>query len=475
MTDLAALAPLATIVLGAILVLLLEAFICRENKSPLAALSILTLAGAGVFAGRLWGRGAQAFGGQLRWDEAALFLTFILLAAAAFAILLGMRFLVQQEMNHGEFYGLILLAVSGLVIMTATVNLLIVFLGLEVFSVSSYALAGLKRRDERSVESAVKYFLIGSFAGAFIIFGLALLYGGAHTLDAPVLAAAIAGTAASSSLALAGLALVICGLAFKIALVPFHMYQPDVYEGAPTPVAAFFVIAPKTAGFAVLLRLLIPYARSGFRKEAVFGYLAAAAIATMILGNFGALRQRNLKRILAYSSIAQAGYMLIAVITGDPAGLLFYLTNYLFLGIGAFAAIIALGGPGREALDLDDLAGVGRRYPWIGGIFAVILISLAGFPPTGGFLAKFYVFSAAVRAGHLTLAIVGVLTSLLSVYYYFRIIVVMFMREAEEEKSIDIENPAVYLVLFLCLYAVLQLGLFPGNIITLIRQAAAGF
>jgi NADH-quinone oxidoreductase subunit N len=475
MTGFAVLAPLATIVVGAILVLLLEAFVFQENKSPLAELSILTLAGAGLFAGRLWGRGEQAFGSLLRWDDAALFLMFIFLAAGVFAILLGMRFLVQQEMNYGEFYGLILLAVAGLVIMTATADLLVIFLGLEVFSVSSYALAGLKRRDERSVESAVKYFLLGSFASAFMVFGLALLYGGAHTLDAPSLASAIADPAASSSLALAGVAFIICGLAFKIALVPFHMYQPDVYEGAPTPVTAFFVVAPKTAGFAILLRILIPYARSGFRKEAVFGFLTAVAIATMILGNFGALRQRNLKRILAYSSIAQAGYMLIAVIAGDPAGLLFYLTNYLFLGIGTFAAIIALGSPGRVALDLDDLAGVGRRFPWIGGIFAVLLVSLAGFPPTGGFLAKFYVFSAAVRAGHLALAVVGVLTSLISVYYYLRIIVVMFMKEAEQEKAVDIENPAVYLVLFLCFYAVLQLGLFPGNIITLIRQAVALF
>jgi len=470
MTGGTVLAPLAALVIGTILVLLAEAFLQSENKTPLAVISLATLVIAGIFAGLLWGRGAQAFGGLLRWDDAALFLAFLFLAAGAFAILLGMRFLIQQEMNHGEFYGLMLLAVTGLVIMTATVNLLVVFLGLEVFSVSSYALAGLKRRDERSVESAIKYFLIGSFAGAFIVFGLALLYGGARTLDAPALPAAI-----SSSLALAGLALVICGLAFKIALVPFHMVQPDVYEGAPTPVTAFFVVAPKAAGFVVLLRLLIPYAQDGLKKEAVFSFLAGIAVATMILGNFAALRQRNLKRILAYSSIAQAGYMLIAVVAGDPSGLLFYLTNYLFLGIGAFGAMIALGGPGREALDLDDLAGVGRRYPWIGGIFAVILVSLAGFPPTGGFLAKFYVFSAAVRAGHLILALVGVLTSLVSVYYYLRIVVVMFMKEPDQEPAVDTENPAVYLVLLICLYAVLQLGLFPGNIVTLIRQAAASF
>lgn len=475
MTDFAALAPLLFLVLGALAVLLLPTFRKTGANSLQAAVALASLAAAGFSAGRLWGRGARAFGGQLRFDEAGLFLTFLFLAAAAMTVLLGMRFVVHHQMPHGEFYGLLLLAACGLVIMTATTSLLIVFLGLEVFSVSGYALAGLKRGDERSAEAAVKYFLAGSFASAVFVFGLALIFGGAGTLDASGLSAAFADPAASPTLALAGLALTVCGLAFKIALVPFHMYQPDVYEGSPTPVAAFFAVAPKAAGFAVLLRLLLPYAQAGLKKEALFGGLAVVAVATMILGNFAALRQTNLKRILAYSSIAHAGYMLIAVVASDPAGLLFYLTQYLFPGLGAFAAVIALGGPGREALELDDFAGIGRRYPWLAGILAVLLVSLAGFPPTSGFLAKFYVFSGAVRAGRVGLALVGVATSLVSVYYYLRIVMIMFMREPERETEADAENPAVYLVLFLCLYAVLQLGLFPGNIITLIHQAAGSF
>ncbi len=475
MTGFASLAPLLFLVIGAVVVLLLGTVRKAAASGPQAFVSLVFLIAAGISVGRLWGRGARAFGGQLLWDEAGLFLALLFLLAAALTVLLGLRFVVYHRMPRGEFYGLLLLAAAGLVIMTATPNLLVAFLGLEVFSISGYALAGLKRGDDRSAEAAVKYFLTGSFASAFFIFGLALIFGGIRTLDVSRLGAALADPGSTPALFFAGLALAISGLAYKIALVPFHMYQPDVYEGSPTPVSAFFAVAPKAAGFAVLLRLFLPYARTGEETKIVFGLLAAVAAATMVLANFAALRQTNLKRILAYSSIAHAGYMLVAVVAQDPAGLLFYLTQYLFPGLGAFAVIIALGGPEREALELDDLAGLGRRYPWLGGILAVFLVSLAGFPPTSGFLAKFYVFSSAVRAGHLGLALVGVATSLVSVYYYFRIIRIMFMKEAERDVEADADNPAVYLVLFLCLYAVLQLGLFPGNIVTLIGRTIASF
>jgi NADH-quinone oxidoreductase subunit N len=323
------------------------------------------------------------------------------------------------------------------------------------------------------LEAAVKYFLIGSFASAFVVFGLALLWGGTGTFDASAFAAATTAAGAEPLLALSGLALVLAGFAFKIALVPFHMYQPDVYEGAPTPVTAFFVVGPKTASFLVLFRLLLPYAQEGIRKEAVFAFLGVVAVATMIIANLAALRQRSVKRMLAYSSIAHAGYILVAVVSVDAASAFFYLANYLVLGIGAFGALIALGGRGEERTTLDDLAGAGIRSPWLGAIFAFVLISLAGFPPTGGFLAKFFVFAAAVREGHLTLAVIGVLTSLVSVYYYLRVIVQMYMRPAEREIEIDDQNPALYLALFLCLFALLQLGLFPGNVLALVRQAAA--
>jgi len=464
-----ALGPLLALTAGALVVILADAFFKRDKKDHLAYLSLTAILVTGWLAVRLWGRNAEAFGGMLRFDDAAVFLTVLLLVGTAFVILLGMRYIVRQGMNDGEFYGLLLLALAGLLIMVSSGNFVAIFLGLEVLSVSSYALAGLKRGDERSTEAAVKYFLIGSFAAAFIVMGLALLFGGAGTLEL----AEITPAGANSPLALAGLALVLGGFAFKLALVPFQMWQPDVYEGAPTPVTAFFVVGPKAAGFAVLLRLLLPYWQSGFKREAVFAVLWAVAAATMLVASLVALRQRNVKRMLAYSSIANAGTILIAVLTSDAAGLLFYLANYLFLSIGAFGVLAALGRDGVERTNLEDFAGLGARFPWIGGLFAVFLLGLAGFPPTGGFLAKFYVFSTAVREGHAVLVLIAVLSSLISVYYYLRVVVFMYMRKPEgEEAAVDFENPPLLLVLFLCLYGVFQLGLFPSNVLALVRHAA---
>ena len=473
MNALRALGPLLTVAGGAVLVLLLDAFWKRESKNHLAYLSLALLAGAAALCIRLWDAGAASFEGALRLDRPALLFILFLILAAAFTVLLGLRYIAQQNAAFGEFYGLLLLSLSGLMIMVSTRDLLIVFLGLEVFSVSAYGLTGLKRNDDRASEAAAKYFLMGSFAAAFMVFGLAILFGSAGSFDIGEIFAA-GGGARMRVFALAGLGLVLVGLAFKIALVPFHMWQPDVYQGAPTPVSGFFVVAPKTAGFLVLMRILLPYGQGQWGRDAVYYFLYAVAALTMIVGNLGALRQRNLKRLFAYSSIAHAGYILIAVLALDARGMAFYLASYLFLGIGAFAALAAMCRPGREYDDLDDFAGIGFRYPWIGSIFSVILLALAGFPPLSGFLAKFYVFSAAVRAGLLPLVIVGVLTSLISVAYYLRVIAAMYMREPEHPVDIEVENPAVLLVLFLCLYGVLQLGIFPGNVLTIIRQAMAG-
>jgi NADH-quinone oxidoreductase subunit N len=468
-----ALLPILVVAGGAIIVLLVDAAWKRTTKTHLAFLSLFFLAGAAAASVRLWDAGAEAFEGVLRPDRPALLFGFILILAAAFTILLAMRWMAQQNADFGEFYGLLLLSLAGLLIMVSTRDLLAAFLGLEVFSVSAYALTGLKRNDERAEEASAKYFLMGSFAAAFMVFGLALIFGTSGSFDiATVLQAA--GAAGWPAAALAGLALVIVGLAFKIALVPFHMWQPDVYQGAPTPASGFFVTAPKTAGFLVLLRLVLPLGRDTAAGTSVHWFLYGVAALTMLVGNLGALRQTNLKRLFAYSSIAHAGYVLVAVLALDARGLAFYLVSYLFLGLGAFAALTAMSRPGREFGELEDFAGVGFRYPWIGAIFSIILLAMAGFPPLSGFLAKFYVFSAAVRAGLVPLVTLGVLTSLISVAYYLRVIGMMYMHESNRPVEIDVENPAVLLVLFLCLYGVLQLGLFPGNVLQVIRQAMSG-
>ena len=473
MNSFGAAVPLLLIVGGALLVFLLEAFLKKENKNYLAYVSLFALIGCGILSAKAWNSGRSYFDGMLRLDNPALFLTFLFLLAVAFVILIGMKYISMQDANHGEFYGLLLLALSGLMIMVSSTNLIVIFLGLEVLSVSSYALAGLKRKDDKSSESAIKYFLMGSFASAFLVFGLAILFGSAHALDMAGLIAFFKAGPDNQVFGLVGLGLVIVGFAFKIAIVPFHMWAPDVYEGAPTPVTAFFSIGPKAAGFAVLIRLLAPYWNAGFGSAKLFAFLWVLAALSMLVASLIALRQKNIKRMLAYSSIANAGYMLIAVLAGDGTALLFFLTTYMFMSIGAFGSLIALTGNGREYNELEDFAGIGFKYPWIGAIFAVFLLSLAGFPPTGGFLAKFYVFVGAVRQGLTPLVLIAVLASLISVYYYLRIVVYMYMREPEREVSIELENPALYLVLFPCLYGVLQLGIFPGNVLYLIKQAVS--
>jgi NADH-quinone oxidoreductase subunit N len=396
-----------------------------------------------------------------------------LIIATILVVLISMKYISLQNANIGEYYALLLLALSGMLIMVSSSDLIVIFLGLEILSMSSYALAGIKRGDQKSSEAALKYFLLGSFASAFLVYGLALLYGVSNSSNIAEIIRHFQTESSLSLMSYAGLGLVIVGFGFKIAVVPFHMWTPDVYQGAPTPITAFFSMGPKAVGFAVLVRLLYPFWQVAFNSEVIFSLLWIISALTMIIGNLIALRQTNIKRMLAYSSIAHAGYLMVAILSQDNSSLLFYFVAYLFMNIGAFAAVIALGKKDKEYLELEDYAGIGFKYPWIGATFAVFLFSLAGFPPTGGFLAKFYVFSAAVREGLVSLVIIGVLASLVSVYYYLRVIVFMYMREPTREVDINLENPALFLVLFLCLYGILQLGIFPGNVLIIIKQAVS--
>ena len=475
MSGLLAVAPLLAVAIGALIVLVLEAFTRPRRAEPLGYLSAAFLSVAAVLGARSWGRDYSGFGGQIVLDRTAVLLCVAMAVAGVFVVFMSLRYLPRRGMDRAEYYALLLFAVLGSMIMVSTTSLLVVFLGLEVLSVASYALAGLRKDDPRSVEAAVKYFLMGSFAAAFFVFGLAFLHGAAGGLEFGRVWGELGSAAAGLRTALwAGMALVVTGFGFKIALAPFHMWAPDVYEGAPTPVTAFFAVGPKLAGLAVLFRFLAPLGKGGGARPVLFWLVWAVAALTMVLGNFGALRQTNVKRLLAYSSIAHSGYILVAVLAADGAGLLFYLVAYLFMAGGAFAVLIAAERAGTNGGGISDLAGLGRTHPWLAAMFAVFLVSLAGFPPTAGFLAKFYVFSAAVRQGHVVLAVIAVLASLVSVYYYLKVVVVMYMREpGAAAVKVDRENPALDLVLFLCLVGVIQLGVWPGNLVILIRQAAA--
>lgn len=473
MNSIFALTPLSIIVLASLLILILEVFLKKESKAYLGYISIIFLLICCAICVKFWNKNYSYFDGNLFLDNLSLFFTIILIITTLLVILISMKYISLQDANHGEYYALLLLALSGMLIMVSTSDFLIIFLGLEVLSISSYALAGLRRKDDKSSEAAVKYFLLGSFASAFLVYGIALLYGATRSTDIISIIYYFQSETSMSLMALFGLGLVVIGFGFKIAVVPFHMWTPDVYQGAPTPITAFFSVGPKAVGFAVLLRIFYPYWKVALDSQVIFSLLWIMSAMTMVVGNLMALRQTNIKRILAYSSIAHAGYLLVALLAQDNTSLVFYLTVYLFMNIGAFAAVIALGKKGKEYLELEDYSGVGFKYPWIGATLSVFLLSLAGFPPTGGFLAKFYVFSAAVRQGLESLVIIGVLASLISVFYYLRIIVHMYMKEPSYEIDIHIENPALFLVLFLCLYGVLQLGIYPGNVLIIIKQAVS--
>ena len=471
MTTFLALAPLIAVVSGALVVLLAEAFMKRANRESLGYLASITLLTAGFFTVRSWNQDLSYFGGRLLLDRFALLLFAVFVVTGLIVVLMSLEYAARQGLNLGELCGLVLLAVAGLMIMVSSTDWLVVFLGLEVLSVASYALTGLKMKDRASSEAAAKYFLMGSFAGAFFVFGLALVFGTSGSLDFSWLLRSGVPRPGLAPAGAIGLGLILAALGFKIAVAPFHMWAPDVYEGAPTPVTVFLTVGPKAAGLAVLFRLLVPLLRNEPFAAAFGPALSLMAVLTMFAGNLAALRQRSVKRMLAYSSIAHSGYLLVAVISGDGPSLVFYLVVYLFMNAGAFSVLAAMSQKGVEHTSLDDFAGLGRRYPWLAACLSVFLLSLAGFPPTAGFLAKFYVFSGAVREGHVALAVAAVLASLVSVAYYLKVIVVMYMKDENGEVAIEQENPALYLVLFLCLFGTVQLGLWPGNLLALIRQA----
>ncbi len=366
-----------------------------------------------------------------------------------------------MHINHGEYYALILLAASGMMLMVAAVDMLAVFLGLELMSIPIYVLAGFDRRKLRSNESAMKYFLIGSFASAVMLYGIALLYGATGSTSFEVLRA---GFDATSTLALIGVGLVMVGFAFKISSVPFHQWTPDVYEGAPSAVTAFMSVTVKLAAFAALLRVLtLCFDPLGELMQNVLWTLAAL---TMIVGNVMAVIQDNVKRLLAYSSIAHAGYLLIGFVPGTSEGyaaVVFYLVCYLFMNLGAFGVVVVLAHRGKDCERMESLAGLAASRPGLAALMTLFMVSLAGIPGTAGFMGKVVIFSAAVGAGFVPLAILGVLMSAVSVYYYIRVPVLMYMREPSEEGPRLELSTGEGFVLLACAFAVLYLGIFPNN------------
>jgi NADH-quinone oxidoreductase subunit N len=373
----------------------------------------------------------------------------------------SLNYIRDRKIERGEYYALLLFSTSGILLMAQAGNLIVVFLGLELLSIPLYILAGFARPQLDSEEAAIKYFLLGAFATGFLVYGIALVYGATGTTDLARLAA-VAGTGQNGTLLLLGAGLLIVGLGFKVAAVPFHMWTPDVYEGAPTPVTGFMSVGAKAAGFAALLRVFL-YAFYAVRLDWI-PVVAILSALTMILGNVVALSQTNLKRMLAYSSIAHAGYMLMGVAAGNQAGLAavqFYLLAYAFTNIGAFTVLSALVRREGEDQTFHQYAGVARKHPWLALAMALFMFSLTGVPPTGGFFGKYYLFLAAMDGGLTWLAVVGVLTSVISAFFYLRVIVDMVMREPEREVPGRI-YPAVITTLAVTALGTLVLGMWPG-------------
>lgn len=478
----AALPPIIVAV-GACLLLLIDLFVPRTRKEVTAWLAAGTLVVAFIVNLLIYNSETEAFLGLYRADPFTAFLNIVILITAFISILLSIDYLKRAGIERGEFYTLMLFTTSGMMLMGGANNLIVVFVALELLSIPLYVLAAFRAPDQKSEESGIKYFILGAFASAFFVYGAALLYGATGTTNLPEIVDAVArlvnGGSGSMLLTLLGAGLVLVGLGFKVAVVPFHMWTPDVYEGAPTPATTFMSVGAKAGGFAALLRILaiaLPafVVQSGDTHAAWQNVVVLIAGATLILGNFAAIAQQNVKRMLAYSSIAHAGYIMMAVAAAGTAGVgdeavraaLVYMISYMFTNIGAFAVVIAIEKNDGTGTNLDDFIGLGRSRPVLAIMMVVFMFSLTGIPLTSGFIGKWLVFQATLNAGLEWLAIVGVLTSVVSAYYYVRIIVNMYLREGEGA-SAEGETPRLNWALYLSFAGTLLLGVAPMLVTTL--------
>src|SRR6266550_6691640 len=458
--------PTVQVLLTALVVVVRDLFI--EEHQPKGYLAFISLLGIGLAVAEilgLWGGQEGAFDDSIILDNFALYFSLIFLLAAALTILSSIHYLRQTGIHEGEFYALILFATVGMMLMAAANDLLVFFLGLETMSIAVYVLTGMWRASERSSEAAMKYFLMGAFATGFLLYGIALIYGATGSTNLNLIADALVEQPSEwPPYLIGGGFLLLVGFAFKVGAVPFHFWVPDVYEGAPTPVTGFMSVAVKAAAFAGWARIVLHKLSPLDTDWAV--PLWVLAIATMTVGNLLAISQSSVKRMLAYSSIAHAGYLLIAFVVGEEWGglpRLFYLLAYSFMTLGAFAVITSLTDKEHPRESYTDFAGLGFKRPFLAMAMSLFMLSLAGFPPLAGFAGKFYIFRSAVLSGHVSLAIIGVLNSLLSVIYYLRVIVAMYMEEGGAAGKSFAQTPYVYIAIALAVIGTIYLGVLPAT------------
>ena len=428
--------PFLVVVVAAMFVLLVDLWLPKDKKGYVVLISLIGLAGAGIECASTYNNtdayGTAGFNGTVSSDHFGLLFQGLLVIIAALGVLLSQRYLEEKGINYGEYYALMLLSTSGAMLMAAARELILIFIGLEILSIALYVLSGFARTEERSEEAAVKYFLLGAFSSGFFLYGIALIYGGTGTTYLPDIAHA-PHAALTNTYSVAGIALILVGLGFKAAIVPFHSWTPDVYQGAPTSVTAFMSAAAKAGAFAALIRVLVVILPIQAVWHDIVWVLAAA---TMIVGNVVALWQTDIKRMLAYSSIAHAGYILVGVLAANAAGsaaVLYYILVYTFMNLGAFGVVILLARPGREFTKVEDLDGLSRSNPLAAVLMAIFMFSLAGIPPAAGFFGKLFLFQAAIQAHLYGLTVLGFLASVVGAYYYLRIVARMWMVAPERE------------------------------------------
>jgi len=466
--------PLLIVCAVGFLILIADLILPHGRKHWTAYIALAGVAWAFAITLGQWNSQPQhGYASMVVMDDLSTLFNLLFLGSTFIVILLSEPFLLTERVEQGEYYALLLFCTSGMMLLASALDLITLFLGIEVLSISLYILAGYRRDSDASNEAAMKYFLLGAFASAILLYGVALTYGATGTTNLAKIADSLTNAPGTfpAGLLLAGMAMILIGFAFKVALVPFHMWTPDVYEGAPTPITAFMSAGPKAAAFAAFLRTF--FVAFGPIHGDWSLLLSVIAALTMTVGNIAAIAQTNVKRMLAYSSIAHSGYILIGLVAGGNGGgtaAIFYLVAYTVMNLGAFSVVILLEHKGGGGDELRDYAGVGFRYPLIGAALSLFMISLSGIPPTVGFVGKLYLFGAAVQSGHVWLAVVGVLNSAISIYYYLRLLVLMYMREPGEVLPPVRIPAAIGVAILVTALATLGFGVFPGQWIEAAQQ-----
>ena len=477
--DLFLILPELLVITAACVVLALDPVLRATHKDGLVWLSLGVIAVCMGLTVSQMGGSATIFSGLVIIDPYGAFWKLLLYFITGLTILLSHSYLKEERLYFGEYYGFVLLALSGMMVMVSAADLLTMYLGMELMSLALYVMTGLKRSEPRSLEASAKFFVLGAFSSGILLYGISLLYGSTGSTRLPEIAAAITGQSLDNPLLLFATILLAVGFGFKLAVVPFHMWTPDVYHGAPTSVTAFMAVASKAASFGAFLRVFVE-GLSGLKANWSVIFLILC-VATLLLGNIVALVQTNIKRMLAYSSIAHAGYALIGVVAagqpGESSGIatvLLYLSLYAFMTFGAFAIVAMLRKGGLEGEEIEDFTGLARRHPVAALLMLIFMVSLAGIPPTAGFIGKFYVFMSAVETGMTWLAVVALIFAVISAYYYLRVVMVMYMHEPNpvtERSPHLVMSPTLSIVLACSVAGVVIFGIYPNPLVQLATHA----